>query len=83
MSRIIFHLLPLVLPFLLYGLYVWHVRRSGGEGPAVTPWFWLSAIGLTLVVAGMIIGGLITGQEPGQYVPARFENGKILPGRVE
>jgi len=83
MSRIIVELLPLLLPFLFYGLYIWHVKRSGRDGPKVTPWFWLAAIGLTLMIAGLIIGGLIVGESPGKYIPARIENGKIMPGRVE
>ena len=83
MSRIIVELLPLALPFLLYGLYIWHLKRRGRPGPVITPWFWLAAIGMTLVIATLIVGGLIVGEEPGRYVPARFENGKIMPGRVE
>ena len=50
MSRLIVHLLPLLLPFLLYGLYIWHVKRSGKDGPEATPWFWLAAVGLVLTV---------------------------------
>src|SRR3546814_1670939 len=73
MSRVLGELMPLALPFLLYGLYIWHLKRNGRDGPRVTPWFWLAAIGMTLVIAGMIIGGLIFGETPGQYVPARFE----------
>lgn len=83
MSRVLVELMPLALPFLLYGLYIWHLKRNGRDGPKVTPWFWLAAIGMTLVIAGMIVGGLIFGEAPGQYVPARFENGKIMPGRVK
>lgn len=83
MSRIIVHLLPLLLPFIFYGLYIWHVKRSGRDGPEVTPWFWLSATGLLLVVIGFVVGGLVFGEDPGQYVPARFEDGRIVPGRIE
>jgi heme A synthase len=83
MSRIILELLPLALPFALYGLYIWQLRRRGQRGPLITPWFWLAAIGMTLVIATMIVGGLIFGEQPGHYVPATYQNGKIVPGRVQ
>lgn len=82
MSRIIVHLLPLLLPFLLYGLYIWHVKRSGKDGPEATPWFWLAAIGLLLVILSFFIWGLFFEENLGDYVPARIENGRIVPGRI-
>lgn len=82
MSRLIVHLLPLFLPFLLYGLYIWHVKRSGKDGPEATPWFWLAAIGLVLAIAGFIAGDLIFGGTVGDYAPARFEDGRVVPGRI-
>ena len=57
MSRLIVHLLPLLLPFLLYGLYIWHVKRSGKDGPEATPWFWLAAIGLVLMILSFVVYG--------------------------
>lgn len=82
MSRLIVHLLPLVLPFLLYGLYIWHVKRSGKDGPEVTPWFWLAAIGLVLMIVSFVVYGAFFGEDLGDYAPARFENGRIVPGRI-
>lgn len=82
MSRLIVHLLPLILPFLLYGLYIWHVKRSGKDGPEATPWFWLAAIGLVLVILSFVVYGAFFGDEVGSYAPARFEDGRIVPGRV-
>lgn len=81
MSRLIVHLLPLFLPFLLYGLYIWHVKRSGKDGPEATPWFWLAAIGLLLVILGFIVWGAFE-DDLGPYAPARFEDGRIVPGRI-
>lgn len=82
MSRLIVHLLPLFLPFLLYGLYIWHVKRSGKDGPEATPWFWLAAIGMVLTILSFVVYGAFFGESLGDYAPARFEDGKIVPGRI-
>lgn len=82
MSRIIVHVLPLLLPFLLYGLYLWHVKRSGRDGPEATPWFWLATIGLALTILSFFVWGLLSGEHLGDYAPARFEDGRIVPGRI-
>ncbi|MCW0236618.1 MAG: DUF6111 family protein [Ferrovibrio sp.] len=82
MSRLIVHLLPLLLPFALYGLYIWHVKRSGKDGPEVTPWFWLAAIGLVLMILSFLVYGVFFEPPPGDYAPARFEDGRIVPGRI-
>jgi len=82
MSRLIVHLLPLILPFLLYGLYIWHVKRSGKDGPEATPWFWLAAIGMVLTILSFLVYGAFFGESLGDYAPARFEDGKIVPGRI-
>jgi hypothetical protein len=82
MSRLIVHLLPLLLPFALYGLYIWHVKRSGKDGPEATPWFWLAAIGLGLMILSFVVYGTFFEESRGDYAPARFENGKVVPGRI-
>ncbi len=82
MSRLLVHLLPLILPFLLYGLYIWHVKRSGKDGPEATPWFWLAAIGMVLTILSFAIYGVFFGESLGDYAPARFEDGKLVPGRI-
>jgi heme A synthase len=82
MSRLIVHLLPLILPFLLYGLYIWHVKRSGKDGPEATPWFWLAAIGMVLMILSFVVYGAFFGETLGDYAPARFEDGRIVPGRI-
>ncbi|HEX6958259.1 MAG TPA: DUF6111 family protein [Ferrovibrio sp.] len=82
MSRLLLNLLPLLLPFILYGLYLWHVKRSGKDGPEATPWFWLAASGLVLAIVSFIIWGVFFEQQLGDYAPARFEDGRIVPGRI-
>lgn len=83
MSRLLVNLLPLLLPFLLYGLYLWHVKRSGKDGPEATPWFWLAASGLLLVIISFFVWGIFFEQQLGDYAPARIEDGRIVPGRIE
>lgn len=82
MSRIIVHVLPLLMPFLLYGLYIWHVKRIGKDGPEATPWFWLAAIGLVLMILSFVVWGAFFDEALGPYAPARFEDGRVVPGRI-
>lgn len=82
MSRFIFHLLPFLLPFLLYGLYIWHAKRTGKNGPEATPWFWLAGAGLLLVILGFVVWGGFLAEGTGSYTPARLEDGRIVPGRI-
>ena len=82
MSRFIFHLLPFLLPFLLYGLYIWHAKRAGKSRAEATPWFWLPSAGFLLVILGFVIGGGFFAEGTGSYTPARLEDGRIVPGRV-
>ncbi len=43
----------------------------------------LLQIGLGLIVVGMLITAYIGGDDAGgTYVPARMENGKVIPGEV-
>lgn len=85
-------LLPLILPTLVYGLWMALERRRAeklgkGEPPGwgEAPWLWLSLAGVAL--AGMLTLGLTlmtdTGNAKGQYVPPRMEaDGSIVPGHV-
>lgn len=83
MNRILLHALVMLLPFLLYGLYLWQVKRAGRDGPAVTPWFWLVLAGLILMSLSFGVAALLGEHGGGQYVPARLENGRLIPGEVK
>lgn len=83
MGRVLIHGFLLILPFLLYGLYLWQVKRSGKDGPEATPWFWLSMTGLILLIGSFVAYGL-TGEHGGSsYTPARWQDGVIQPGNVQ
>lgn len=91
-------LLPLLLPTLVYSLWLtWEQRRrqGGGEGQeegaaAATmrdaPWIWLGAtgIGLVLFVAiAMSMTRSLGDVGAGDYVAPRNVDGRIVPGHLE
>lgn len=83
MSRIIVNILPVLLPFLIYGLYLWHAKRTGQAHPERTPWFWLAVAGIILVILAFIVSGLVGESGPGNYSPAHLEGGRIVPGVID
>lgn len=80
---------PLLLPTILYLVYMTAVRRraqaTGGKtGWEEVPWTWLGIAGaiLALVTLGAI--ALFGGADPGSvYRPAELIDGKIQPGGFE
>jgi hypothetical protein len=78
---------PLLLPTLVYLLWLQAARRSE-TGHAVSwhrlPWVWLvlSGVALTAVVLLVVTVGFGT-TIPGIYVPPRVQNGQIVPGHIE
>jgi hypothetical protein len=71
------YLLPLVLPLLAYLLYAHLVGKRGADAP----WLGLAATGVGLLVVSLVSWGLLSGADPGEeYVPARVEDGRVVPG---
>ena len=75
------YVLPLVTPAILYIL--WLVLLGKGKklpNWSEGPWFWLIVGGFVLAAASLIGFGVsnLEGTE-GQYIPPRYEGGKILP----
>jgi hypothetical protein len=93
MSRALLQIvLPLVLPTLLYILWAVFIRKPGqnnGDTNAFAwvqqgPWLWLIAAGVVLMGIGLTATALLTGADPGGvYVPARLEDGRVVPSRIE
>ena len=91
MSRVLLqYVLPLLLPTIVW--LVWWMtlgyRRSMAEGVAMRiehgPWFWLILGGIALLGLSLIYTAATRGFDPrGTYVPPRWENGHIVPGRIE
>ncbi len=72
------------LPFALFAFYVWVLRRPLRAPRPDTPWFWLTAAGLVLVILSFFYAGLTEGESTeGVYVAPQYVNGKIVPGHVE
>jgi len=91
MGRILLQVVfPILLPTLLYALWLAAERRrvetagSGGRSRwAEAPWVWLLALGVffagIIAVAFAFFGGESI---EGQYVPPQIKDGAIIPGHV-
>jgi len=83
--RKILQYVPFFLPFIGYGIYVIVARFTGRDASwRGAPWLWLTAAGLFLTAVALIAFWAL---EPragtdGDYVPPRFEDGRVQPGRV-
>ncbi|WP_169544612.1 DUF6111 family protein [Sneathiella aquimaris] len=77
---ILFHLIPLLLPFIVYGVYLYFNKRAGGEktwqgkSVAIATIFGLILMGASLITLAI----LRDDTKEGVYTPARFEDGKII-----
>ncbi len=88
MGRILILILALgSLPFVVAALAEWLRDRSGWRRRTL----WgrerlqrLALLGLALAAAGSLAMALAMdpGGRSGRYEPARFENGKVTPGRI-
>lgn len=81
-------ILPLLLPTLLYVLWVIAMRRAETAGVAALlqemPWPWLAAAGLLLVAGVLVLVSMYMGSGGrGEYVPPRAVDGLIVPGHIE
>ncbi|HZD26830.1 MAG TPA: DUF6111 family protein [Alphaproteobacteria bacterium] len=87
LGRLLYHLIPFLLPFALYALYLKLSRRAedaGQPGLDSTPWFWLVVVGLVLSAASVLAYWWVVNQPPGgTYVPPHVENGQVVPGHIE
>ncbi len=87
MLRVVgFQLLMFLLPFLAYGIFLLFSRldplkRSSWEA---SPFYWLTVGGLALTIVSFFLVATFSGSEPGgTYVPARVEDGQLVPGHFE
>jgi len=89
MVRIFFtYVFPLLLPTALYMTWVWYARRthdddSGVDLPGLRrgPLFWSLVTGFVLMMAGLTVIALTSGDPPdsGTYQSPRLEDGKVVP----
>ena len=82
---ILFHIIPLILPFVVYGVYLYFNSRAGGDKKwGKTSLAIATVSGLLLMAASLIALGLVSG-EPSEgtvYVPPRFEDGRIIDSQI-
>jgi nicotinamide riboside transporter PnuC len=90
MTRLLIqYLLPLILPAVIFLIWAWLSRHRHATGSLQSrlqegPWLWLIVAGLVLMVGGLVYMALSTGGDAGgTYVAPRWEDGRIVPGRIE
>jgi hypothetical protein len=83
-------ILPLILPTLLYLLYVFVLRREADpqQSAAATagslPWVWLGVAGAVLMLVTFFTVAQLDRAPPGSsYQPARVIDGVIQPGHQD
>jgi Family of unknown function (DUF6111) len=79
------YVLPLLLPFLVYAVYVVLAqgRLPDWLGLDERHWVMLGGAGVLLLAISLITWSLTSGSPPDEtYVPPRFEDGRIVPGRT-
>lgn len=82
---LLYHIVPLLLPFVAYALYLMATKRAREHGEVLedTPWYWLFISGLVLTGISILFYWYVI-QEPagGTYVPPHVQDGTIVPGRI-
>lgn len=82
---ILTELLLFIAPFAIYAIVLGATRRDARDSehwPASIVG-WLAIAGSALMVAGLVYFAHFGGAPPtGTYEPARYEDGKLVPGRI-
>lgn len=89
MGLFLFRFWPVIVPLLLYMLWmrrVRHLARKAGEEPPHFrdgPLYWLAASMLAVAALCFFALGVAMEERTGTYVPPRVEDGKMIPGHIE
>jgi hypothetical protein len=86
MIRMLYHVVPFLVPFAVYAIYVyWRKRQpNAAEHMHDTPWYWLVVTGMSLSIASVVALWLYGSSPPdGEYQPATSQGGKIQRGKIE
>jgi hypothetical protein len=74
---------PLLLPTVLYWLWLRATGRLAVGGYAALPWPWLLSVGVALTALTLVVVTVHYGNSPqGAYVAPHVEDGKMVPGHV-
>ncbi len=89
--RYLFPVLLITIPLISY--VIWYrltktkmAREEQGELPAWqdAPWTWIVAGTLAVISMALVSLTLFRADDPeGTYVPARYEDGEVIPGYIE
>ncbi len=82
---ILFHVIPLILPFVVYALYLYFDKRAGGDKKWGRNSVAVATVsGLLLMAISLFVLGFVSGdpREGTVYVPPRFEDGKLIDSQV-
>jgi len=75
--------IPLLLPALLYWLYL-RVQEKRGRPVREVPLSWLAVIGVFFVIIVLSAGWFSGSEGPGgKYIPPEVVDGKVVPGHFE
>ncbi len=87
MRLLLLRLLLVLLPFILYALYAAIIRKENPfkvESWREAPLAWLTGASIATMAAMLIVFALtIDGERSDDYRPARFEDGRLVPGRID
>lgn len=89
MRYILFRFWPVFLPIILYLAWLAFARRKAGKKGETKPTFWdgpwwlPTSLTMALLIGCLLWLGLSADRIDGTYVPAKLENGQIIPSRVE
>lgn len=82
--RLLLQALLILVPFVIYGLWLYFLKRGEVRGWNTAPWFWLTVCGLALFGASfLVIGVADDGLGGGRYVPPRLIDGKVAPAHTD
>jgi uncharacterized membrane protein len=82
-GRLLFLFFVFALPFIVFALYLFAIRRAEEKGRRTWPISLLTAIGIGLVLIVALVMILTHPRERGMcQEPARVENGLVIPART-
>ncbi|MGF1456379.1 MAG: DUF6111 family protein [Alphaproteobacteria bacterium] len=84
---LLLRLLIILAPFILYAGYVALIRRENpfrASSWQEAPLSWLAGASILCAVVSIVaLGFILEGERNADYRPARFEDGKLVPGRLD
>lgn len=89
MGLFIFRFWPVLIPLLIYWLWLWRVGKkavaAGEPKPKFRdgPWYWAVLASLLVGLVCFILLGLGIEPQKGEYIPPHIENGVLKEGEIQ